>query len=77
VSPEKLSVWGNFRQRALDTAISEIYRKTDLRLEIGLRALAGVLTHLRGIVEERDFFESTNYVVHLGNCTLKFDRIGT
>jgi P4 family phage/plasmid primase-like protien len=37
------------------------------------RELAGVLTHLRGIVEDRDFFESTKYVVHLGNCTLKFD----
>ena len=37
------------------------------------RELSGVLTHLRGIVEERDFFDSTNYVVHLGNCTLKFD----
>lgn len=37
------------------------------------RELAGVLTHLRGQVEERDFFESTKYVVHLGNCTLRFN----
>jgi putative DNA primase/helicase len=36
-------------------------------------ALAGVLMHLRGLVEERDFFNPANYVVHLGNCTLRFD----
>jgi plasmid replication initiation protein len=29
-----LSVWANFRQRALDTAIAEINKKTDLHLEI-------------------------------------------
>jgi len=29
-----LQVWANFRQRALDTAIAEINRKTDLNIEL-------------------------------------------
>jgi plasmid replication initiation protein len=29
-----LAVWGNFRQRALDTAMAEINKKTDLHIEI-------------------------------------------
>ena len=29
-----LSVWANFRQRALDTAINEINKKTDLRVRL-------------------------------------------
>jgi plasmid replication initiation protein len=29
-----LPVWANFRQRALDTAIAEINRKTDLNIEL-------------------------------------------
>jgi plasmid replication initiation protein len=29
-----LAVWANFRQRALDTAIAEINRKTDLSISI-------------------------------------------
>ena len=29
-----LPVWANFRQRALDTAIAEINRKTDLSISI-------------------------------------------
>jgi hypothetical protein len=29
-----LSVWANLRQRALDVAIAEINRKTDLRIKI-------------------------------------------
>jgi hypothetical protein len=32
-----MRVWANFRQRALDTAIAEINRKTDLN--IGLESL--------------------------------------
>ena len=31
-----LPVWANFRQRALDTAIAEINKKTDLHVEIEL-----------------------------------------
>jgi plasmid replication initiation protein len=30
-----LSLWANFRQRALDPAILEINNKTDLRIEVG------------------------------------------
>jgi Initiator Replication protein len=29
-----LPIWANFRQRALDTAITEISKKTDLHVEI-------------------------------------------
>jgi hypothetical protein len=29
-----LPVWANFRQRAVDTAIAEINRKTDLNIEL-------------------------------------------
>jgi plasmid replication initiation protein len=29
-----MRVWANFRQRALDTAIAEINRKTDLNIEL-------------------------------------------
>ena len=29
-----LPVWANFRQRALDTAIAEINKKTDLRVQL-------------------------------------------
>jgi plasmid replication initiation protein len=29
-----LPVWANFRQRALDTAIAEINKKTDLNIEL-------------------------------------------
>jgi hypothetical protein len=29
-----LSLWANFRQRALDVAIAEINKKTDLKIEI-------------------------------------------
>jgi hypothetical protein len=31
-----LPVWANFRQRALDTAIAEINKKTDLGIKLGL-----------------------------------------
>jgi phage/plasmid-associated DNA primase len=40
------------------------------------RHLSGIVGHLRGQVEERDFFNSTHYV-HLGNCTLKFKPDGS
>jgi phage/plasmid-associated DNA primase len=39
--------------------------------------LAGTITHLRGYVEERDFFNATSHYVHLGNCTLKFEPDGS
>jgi len=29
-----LSIWANFRQRALDVAIKEINKKTDLRIKL-------------------------------------------
>jgi putative DNA primase/helicase len=41
------------------------------------RPLSGVLKHLRGIVEERDFFCPPCHSVHLGNCTLKFSQDGS
>ena len=40
------------------------------------RHLSGIVAHLRGQVEERDFFKSSHYV-HLGNCTLKFKPDGS
>jgi len=40
------------------------------------RHLSGIVGHLRGQVEERDFFKST-HCVHLGNCTLKFKLDGS
>jgi phage/plasmid-associated DNA primase len=46
---------------------------TTLRNEKHLR---GILAHLRGQVEARDFFHESLNVVHLGNCTLKFDDGG-
>src|SRR5271166_1092050 len=39
--------------------------------------LAGALAHLRGHVEERDFFNQPSHYVHLGNCTLKFEPDGS
>jgi plasmid replication initiation protein len=34
VQQAPLSLWANFRQRALDVAIAEINKKTDLRIEL-------------------------------------------
>ena len=34
VQQAPLSLWANFRQRALDVAIAEINKKTDLNIEI-------------------------------------------
>jgi plasmid replication initiation protein len=34
VQEAPLSLWANFRQRALDTAIAEITKKTDLKIEV-------------------------------------------
>src|SRR5438876_3965720 len=39
--------------------------------------LSGTITHLRGYVEERDFFNQTEHFVHLGDCTLKFAPDGS
>ncbi len=39
--------------------------------------LAGVIAHLRGHVEERDFFNWPSYFAHLGNCSLEFARDGS
>jgi phage/plasmid-associated DNA primase len=39
--------------------------------------LAGTITHLRGHVEERDFFNHPSHFVHLGNCTLRFEPDGS
>jgi len=36
------------------------------------KTLTGIVSYLRGLVEERDFFNITSPVVHLGNCTLVF-----
>jgi hypothetical protein len=41
------------------------------------RNLGGALAFLRGQVEERDFFNKPHYLVHLNNCTLKFDADGS
>ncbi len=38
--------------------------------------LAGAITQLRGLVEERDFFNNQDNLVHLANCTLRFDSKG-
>jgi phage/plasmid-associated DNA primase len=38
--------------------------------------LRGTLLHLRGLVEERDFFNNSELLVHLCNCTLRFDPDG-
>ena len=38
--------------------------------------LNGPITQLRGLVEERDFFNNQEYLVHLANCTLRFDLDG-
>jgi hypothetical protein len=35
-----LAIWGNFRQRALDTAIAEINKKTALHVEINPTSVA-------------------------------------
>jgi hypothetical protein len=40
VQEAPLPVWANFRQRALDVAIAEINKKTDLRIEIESLELA-------------------------------------
>ena len=34
--------------------------------------LSGVISFLRGQVEQRDFFNNAQLLVHLGNCTLRF-----
>ncbi len=39
--------------------------------------LAGAIAHLRGQVEERDFFNQPSYFAHLGNCSLEFARDGS
>ena len=39
--------------------------------------LNGVITFLRGQVEEGDFFNQEHHYVHLGNCTLKFEPDGS
>ena len=38
--------------------------------------LKGSITQLRGLIEERDFFNNQEYLVHLANCTLRFDLDG-
>lgn len=39
--------------------------------------LAGPIAHLRGQVEQRDFFTQASSFVHLGNCTLNFAPEGS
>ena len=39
--------------------------------------LLGVVSHLRGQVEQRNFFNQPFHYVHLGNCTLKFELDGS
>lgn len=39
--------------------------------------LAGAIAHLRGQVEERDFFNQPSYFAHLGNCSLEFASDGS
>ena len=39
--------------------------------------LSGTITHLRGFVEERDFFNQSEHFVHLGDCTLAFAPDGS
>lgn len=39
--------------------------------------LVAVVSHLRGQVEERNFFNQPFNYVHLGNCTLKFELDGS
>src|SRR5262249_45114666 len=41
------------------------------------RQLNGVIDHLRGHIEERDFFNHPPPLVHLGNCTLRFEPDGS
>jgi hypothetical protein len=41
------------------------------------RHISGILSHLRGQVEQRDFFNNQCHLVHLGNCTLKFTPDGS
>lgn len=38
--------------------------------------LNGPITQLHGLVEERNFFNNQEYLVHLANCTLRFDLNG-
>ena len=38
--------------------------------------LAGSITQLRGLIEEQDFFNNKENLVHLANCTLRFDLNG-
>jgi putative DNA primase/helicase len=38
--------------------------------------LNGPITQLRGLVEERNFFNNQEYLVHLANCTLRFNQDG-
>jgi phage/plasmid-associated DNA primase len=44
-----------------------------LRVFRNTKDLAGTLTTLRGVVEERGFFDNPGPHVHLGNCVLSFD----
>jgi putative DNA primase/helicase len=39
--------------------------------------LSGPVAHLRGQIEQRDFFNQPFHYVHLGNCTLKFESNGS
>lgn len=39
--------------------------------------LVAVVSHLRGQIEERNFFNQPFHYVHLGNCTLKFELDGS
>jgi hypothetical protein len=40
-------------------------------------ALSGIITHLRGELEQKNFFTSNNQRVHLANCVLRFNPDGT
>ncbi len=40
-------------------------------------ALSGIIAHLRGELEQKNFFTSNNKRVHLANCVLRFNPDGT
>lgn len=43
----------------------------------GAKIIDCAVSHLRGYTEEREFFNKTTHLVHLGNCTLKFSLDGS
>jgi hypothetical protein len=58
---------------ALVLAASKWAGHQQLAALTGERHLKGVIAHLRGRVEVREFFGEPDDLVHLGNCTLRFN----